>query len=329
MYFPNPFPDSFYSGNSNAENFVGLRENYYSWQWGNALFIVLDPYWYTQTKPDWGWTLGEDQYNWFKNTITNSAAKFKFVFCHQLVGGNDNQGRGGTEFAHLWEMGGRNADSSWGFDAHRPGWEKPIHSLMDENNASIFFHGHDHFFGKQEKDGIIYQEVPQPSCKNITNISATQYGYVNGVFMPNRGYILVTVTDSTAKVDYIRTFLSNEESENHHNGEVAYSYTVSSSPSAIEEKNEMVSSFVLGQNFPNPFSSETSINYKLSKENDVQLRVFDVFGKEIATLVNQHQQPGNYTVSFNSDRLSPTGGICYCKITAGNDSKTMKMICIK
>lgn len=52
LYYPNPLPNSFFSGNSISENFVGLRENYYSWEWGNALFIVLDPYWYTTIKPD-------------------------------------------------------------------------------------------------------------------------------------------------------------------------------------------------------------------------------------------------------------------------------------
>jgi len=53
---------------------------------------------------------------------------------------------------------------------------KPIHTLMTENNGTIFFHGHDHFYGKQDEDGIVYQEVPQPSNKNISNMSATQYG---------------------------------------------------------------------------------------------------------------------------------------------------------
>ena len=123
LYYPNPLPNSFYTGNTKVENFVGLRENYYSWQWGDALFIVLDPYWYTTVKPDWGWTLGAEQYNWFKNVITQSNAKFKFVFCHQLIGGKGNDGRGGSEFAGFFENGGENADSTQGFAVHRPGWE--------------------------------------------------------------------------------------------------------------------------------------------------------------------------------------------------------------
>lgn len=226
LYYPNPLPNSFYSGNTKTENFVGLRGNYYAFEWGNALFIVLDPYWYTVSKPGWGWTLGADQYAWFKNTITSSSAKYKFVFCHNLVGGNGNDARGGTEFAGLFEMGGNNLDGSWGFDTNRSGWGKPIHTLMKENNATVFFHGHDHFFGKQDKDGIVYQEVPQPSNKNITNISAAQYGYVEGVLLPGRGYIQVTVTPLSVKVEYIGTYLPSEENSIHKNGDVIYSYTI-------------------------------------------------------------------------------------------------------
>lgn len=46
--YPNPLPNGFFSGSTDDCPFVGRRENYYSWVWGNALFIVLDPYWYTK-----------------------------------------------------------------------------------------------------------------------------------------------------------------------------------------------------------------------------------------------------------------------------------------
>ena len=226
LYYPNPFPNSFYSGDTKAENNVGLRENYYAWEWGNALFVVLDPFWYTTSKPGWGWTLGAEQYNWFKNVISTSKAKNKFVFCHNLVGGNGNDARGGAEFANLFEMGGYNIDGTWGFDTFRPGWGKPIHTLMKENNVTIFFHGHDHFYGKQDKDGIVYQEVPQPSNKSLTNISAADYGYVDGVLMPGRGYLKVTVSEADVNVEYIGTYLPFEENTSQKNLGIKASYTI-------------------------------------------------------------------------------------------------------
>ena len=97
---------------------------------------------------------------------------------------------------------------------------------MKENKTTIFFHGHDHFYGKQEKDGVVYQEVPQPSNKNITTLSASQYGYVQGVFLPGRGYLLVTVSDQNVKVEYKGTFLPSEENGSRRNGDVIASYTI-------------------------------------------------------------------------------------------------------
>ena len=62
----NPYPDGFYSGGSREEKYVGLRESYFSWEWGDALFVVLDPYWNTPQSPelsgDWSLTLGREQY---------------------------------------------------------------------------------------------------------------------------------------------------------------------------------------------------------------------------------------------------------------------------
>lgn len=225
LYYSNPIPDSFYSGNSSSEAIVGLRQNYYAWEWGDALFVVIDPFWNSTVKSTWGFTLGKEQYDWFKNVITTSTARFKFVFSHNLVGGNGNDMRGGAEFAHLYEMGGYNLDGSWGFDAFRPGWGIPIHAIMKENHVNVFFHGHDHFYGKQEKDGVIYQEVPQPSNRSLTNISASEYGYLDGTLLPGRGYLLVTVTGQEVKVEYVGTLLPSEEGASGKNMKVIDYYT--------------------------------------------------------------------------------------------------------
>ena len=230
-YFPNPQPDGFYTGSEIEDEFVGFRQNYYAWHWGDALFVVLDPYAYTQRKggnksDGWNWTLGRQQYDWFSQTISDSDAAFKFVFCHQLIGG-DPQGRGGVEWAPLYEMGGHNIDGTWGFDQHRPGWEKPIHHLMADNNVTIFFHGHDHFFAKQELDGVIYQLVPQPSHHNFKKANqAEAYGYVSGEILPNSGHLRVAVYPSEVTVDYVRAYLPETEDAERINGQVSHTYRV-------------------------------------------------------------------------------------------------------
>ena len=230
-YFPNPQPDGFYTGSETENEYVGLRQNYYAWTWGDALFVVLDPYTYTQRKggnkfDGWNWTLGEQQYDWFNKTISDNNAVFKFVFCHQLIGG-DQQGRGGIEWVPFYEMGGHNIDGTWGFDQHRPGWKKPIHHLMVDNKITIFFHGHDHFFAKQELDGIIYQLVPQPSHRNYKKASqAQEYGYLSGEILPNSGHLRVAVCPTDVTVEYVRTYLPDTENAERINSQISHTYRI-------------------------------------------------------------------------------------------------------
>lgn len=221
-YFPNPVPNEFYTGNLFPNPAVGDLQNYYAFTWGDALFIVLDPYWYTppvkgNTANLWNPTLGEEQYQWLKSTLETSDARWKFVFVHQLIGGYDKNGRGGVEVANLYEWGGQNLDSVYEFDAQRPGWDMPIHQLLVANHVNAVFHGHDHLFVKQELDGIIYQECPQPSAAHADNTnSAADYGYVNGDVIAGTGHLRVTVTPEQVTVDFVRA----------DDGQVIYSYTI-------------------------------------------------------------------------------------------------------
>lgn len=303
-YFPNPYPNPFYSGNTVSEPMVGIRENYYAWEWGDALFVVIDPYMYTKTKPEWGWSLGLEQYNWLKKTLSNSKAKYKFLFSHQLVGGSGTEGRGGSEFAHLYEMGGRNTDSTYGFSTNRSGWDKPIHYLMFENKASIYFHGHDHLFAKQDKDGIVYQEVPQPSAKNLNTITGSAYGYVNGILMPNRGYLHVTVGPDKAQVDYIKTYLPAEENATRKNGDIAYSYSIV--PSLVTGVNEIISNDFI-KVYPNPATNTIIVEGKTPIQN-FQIKILNIMGETVLLTKNKEIDisglpNGVYFLNFETDQF--------------------------
>ena len=194
QYFPNPLAND--------------RRNYYSWQHDNALFLVLDPFWFTphprRNADNWYRTLGTEQYQWLAHTLESSSAKFKFVFIHHLVGGLDRQGRGGAEAAPFFEWGGKDADGTDGFKEHRPGWAMPIHQLLVQNHVTIVFHGHDHLYAKQDLDGIVYQEVPQPGDPNGSTRNATDYGYKTGVILGSSGHLRVAVAVSQVHVDYVR-----------------------------------------------------------------------------------------------------------------------------
>ncbi len=241
QYFPNPLPDNFYTGNAMPDKIAGPLENYYAWQWGDALFVVLDPFWFTprarRDDDNWYRTLGRTQYDWLKRTLETSHAKYKFIFIHHLVGGETREGRGGAEAAKFFEWGGLNLDGTNEFAIKRPGWPMPIHQLLVQNKVSAVFHGHDHLYARQELDGIIYQEVPQPSHMEQSARSAAEYGYIQGVILPSPGILQVKVSANQTQVEYIRIkqFGSSEVADHY----TMPSATIGSHSTATSQSNRL------------------------------------------------------------------------------------------
>ncbi|MBK6913382.1 MAG: T9SS type A sorting domain-containing protein [Ignavibacteriales bacterium] len=87
------------------------------------------------------------------------------------------------------------------------------------------------------------------------------------------------------------------------------------------------SAFSLAQNYPNPFNPSTNISYQLPAYGFVSLKVYDVLGNEVATLVNEEQKAGVYSINFNAQLLS--SGVYYYQLKSGNNIQTKKMILTK
>jgi hypothetical protein len=243
-YYLNPVPDAFYSGNTDPYSYLAgdhLREDYYAWTWGNALFVVIDPYWYTTTKPytgggtgetsdvgsgnRWDWTLGLQQFNWLKQTLQGSDAKYKFVFAHHMTGGADDYGgRSGAVPANLVEWGGYNEDGvTWGWNSNRPvsQWgSEPVEQIMVDNHVSAFFHGHDIQYAYEKRDGIVYQSLPAAGFSG-NGFNSYSLGTYTLKVLPSPGHLRVTATPTVATVDYV-TCAPGQGS----NGQVVYSYTI-------------------------------------------------------------------------------------------------------
>jgi hypothetical protein len=232
-YFPQPAPDDFYTGDLEPVEHIGLLRDYYAWTWGDALFVVIDPYWHSPQPVDnvhgsrekgardlWDATLGDEQYRWLAQTLEQSRAAYTFVFAHHVLG----TGRGGIETAGLYEWGGHDRRGADLFAIKRPTWPMPIHQLMARNGVTIFFQGHDHLFAHQVLDGVVYQTLPQPADPNyaLNNVQA----YRSGETRPNSGYVSVSVGSERVKVEYVREYLPEDEAGDRRSGEVAFSYTV-------------------------------------------------------------------------------------------------------
>ncbi len=92
-------------------------------------------------------------------------------------------------------------------------------------------------------------------------------------------------------------------------------------------QNNLPSNFALLQNYPNPFNPTTTINYSIAKSSLVTIKVYNILGDEVETLVNTFKDAGNYSIKFNADKLA--SGIYFYKIEAGNFVETKKLILLK
>lgn len=115
-------------------------------------------------------------------------------------------------------------------------------------------------------------------------------------------------------------------------------YIVAQTVTSVDNNNILPSKFDLSQNYPNPFNPSTTISYQLSSTSKVVLKVYDIIGKEVATLVNKEQPSGNYKVNFNASNLSAgsqglVSGVYFYRISAfgdaGNFTETKKMVLLK
>jgi hypothetical protein len=98
--------------------------------------------------------------------------------------------------------------------------------------------------------------------------------------------------------------------------------------SVKDDKNKTIPTyFSLSQNYPNPFNPATTINYQIANASNVTLKVFDLLGREVTTLVNENKSPGYYEVKFDGSAL--TSGIYFYRIQCGSFSEAKKFVLMK
>jgi hypothetical protein len=95
----------------------------------------------------------------------------------------------------------------------------------------------------------------------------------------------------------------------------------------VEDQEPVPGNFSLEQNYPNPFNPATKIDYAVGRAGLVTIKVFDILGKEVATLLDANVQPGSYQVAFDGSRLA--SGIYLYKMTAGNFTETRRMLLVR
>ena len=97
--------------------------------------------------------------------------------------------------------------------------------------------------------------------------------------------------------------------------------------SIIQSGNSIPGNFLLSQNYPNPFNPSTGIKFNIAKTGNVSIKVYDIIGKEVATIINQDLNPGTYDINFDASEL-PSGTYFY-RLQTDGFTDTKKMILIK
>jgi len=95
----------------------------------------------------------------------------------------------------------------------------------------------------------------------------------------------------------------------------------------VNDKLPVVNGYMLSQNYPNPFNPSTTIDYQIKQSGFVTIKVYDILGNEVKTLVKEYKQAGSYTLNFNAGSLN--SGVYVYRITAGGYTAARKMILVK
>lgn len=103
--------------------------------------------------------------------------------------------------------------------------------------------------------------------------------------------------------------------------------TLNLDATAVEDSKLLPDNFALEQNFPNPFNPSTTIKFSLPADNFVTLKVYNLLGQEVATLVNENKVAGNYNINFNASNLS--SGVYLYRIDSGNFTSVKKLTLLK
>jgi hypothetical protein len=90
---------------------------------------------------------------------------------------------------------------------------------------------------------------------------------------------------------------------------------------------QLPNQYTLEQNYPNPFNPTTTIEFKLPETSHVTLKVYDILGREVASLVNEVKSSGNYKINFNAGNLA--SGVYFYRIEAGKFIATKKLLLLK
>jgi len=193
--------------------------------------------------------------------------------------------------------------------------------------------------GKMKDTGTTYWDSPNTEATNssgFTGLPAGEYDTNQGKFQLLRQYAVFWTSTAVSTLKARERYLSyNSSASLIYDWYKVLNYSIrciKDDPTGIEDESFAPNKFKLMQNYPNPFNPSTNIQYTLSGKQFVTLRVHDVLGNEIQTLVNEEKSAGTYEVEFKSHssyvKNLPSGVYIY-RLQAGSFVQIRKMVLLK
>ena len=190
---------------------------------------------------------------------------------------------------------------------------------------SLLVPGPDYYWGEKFPSGYTVEaRIPW-------TLLATRFS--DNLFVPVEGYRIpidfsINDADASGTREGILTYSPINEDQSWNNVSLwLYTWIGNTWLDVEGDKNNLVNTYSLFQNYPNPFNPSTMINYSLEKPGMVTLKVYDVLGRFVTSLVNEQQNAGLHTVNFNAANLS--SGIYFYQLNSGEFSSSRKMILVK
>jgi len=196
-------------------------------------------------------------------------------------------------------------------------WQRSLFLSYDSENARIVWADHPTFPAILYN---IYRKINDGEWEYIVSTMDNEY-------IDEEVFLTCYECPINAVVHYFVKGVDVYEQESEASNEVSAEVIARVPKESVDNKNGMIYEYSLSQNYPNPFNPTTKIDYSIKLAGEVIIKVYDVLGNEIATLVNERKEPGNYSVEFNAGNL-PSGIYVYT-LTSGNFVSTKKFILLK
>ena len=276
--------------------------------------------------------------------LTDDGPRLGTVTTIDVAATNSNVIYAGTDDSHVWVT--TDNGTTWNDVSASLPYRWVTRVIVDPNNESnvyVTFSGlkwHDpqpHVFKSSDK-GNNWTDISSNLPDAPVNAFAVDNNDPNrlylgsdvGAFMSFNGGVswqpiadgLPTVSVYDMKIHSTENYLAIGT-----HGRSMYKVDLSQVVNNIQNQSTIAENFKLYQNYPNPFNPTTKLSFVIGNSSFVTLKVYDVLGKEVATLVNEEKSSGKYSVNFNANNLA--SGIYFYKLQAGNFTKTMKMILMK